>query len=224
MSNRYNIIPGQVFNSLTVIKEVEPHVTPGGTKKRRALCLCICGKEQTFWYCEIKKGGTKSCGCKKGEYVTQNKTEHGLCKSEVYQSWTAMCTRCNNPNSVKYKNYGGRGIKICDEWLKFENFYADMGHPPETKGYRYTIERIDVDGDYAPENCKWVSAKEQAHNKTNNVKVVVNGIEKNLLDVYDDYVAKNPNSTLKYKTIVSRIKTYGWSVEKAFSTEVKKKA
>lgn len=96
---------------------------------------------------------------------------HGRTKTKVFRVWRCIKNRCLNSKSDQWKNYGGRGIEICDRWLKFENFLADMGEPPDG----HSIERIDVNGNYEPGNCKWIPAKEQQYNKRNSVKLTFNG-------------------------------------------------
>lgn len=98
-------------------------------------------------------------------------TKHGMCETAIYRTWTDLCSRCNNPNHQKYKNYGGRGIRVCERWLKFENFYVDMGDKPKN----LTIERINNDGNYEPGNCCWATWKEQQNNRRNSCKIALKG-------------------------------------------------
>ena len=131
-------------------------------------CLCSCGNYTHVSVQNLEKGHTKSCGClaKKlsSERLTKRLTTHGMFRTPIYKTWERIKARCNNPNAVGYKNYGGRGIKLCARWNEFENFFADMGERP--KGL--SIERKDNDKGYSPENCKWVTQKEQCRNKRNN--------------------------------------------------------
>src|SRR5215510_2760970 len=104
--------------------------------------------------------------------------EHGLTGTRVYKTWRSMKERCLNPKNPSYKCYGGRGIKICERWLSFENFLADMGDKP----LGLTLERKDNNGDYTPENCYWATAKEQARNRGTNRYLTYNGITKTLTE------------------------------------------
>ncbi len=139
----------------------------------RWLCLCDCGKETIVFGKNLRKGNTQSCGCLSRELASQRAPTNLLAKthghsrshhggpSSTYESWGAMLQRCNNPNAGNYSRYGGRGIKVCERWLKFENFLADMGERPEDM----TLDRIDVEGNYEPGNCRWATAKEQSANR-----------------------------------------------------------
>ena len=121
------------------------------------LCRCKCGTEKLVLGSSLRKGASRGC------QPCQN-SRHGLLKNGVprsYKSWNSMTRRCINPKSEKWHLYGGRGIKVCSRWLKFENFLMDMGEPPE----KYQLDRIDSDGDYEPSNCRWVSPKENSNNR-----------------------------------------------------------
>lgn len=117
---------------------------------------------------KLQTNHTKSCGCfkKKGSQYA-----HGMCKTKVYAVWACMKHRCSNPNAQGYKNYGGRGIRVCDRWQKFENFIEDMGFPPEG----CSIDRIDNNGNYEPSNCRWATQKQQSSNHRKNVYIEYNG-------------------------------------------------
>lgn len=133
-------------------------------------CLCECGttkiiRGRCFQY---SASTTVSCGCHKREIVKKVNTKHGMYKMPIYGSWCHMKGRCENPNNEKYKDYGGRGIVVCKRWHAFDNFLADMG-PSHFKGA--TIERKDVNGNYCPENCEWISAGLQARNKRKTIDI-----------------------------------------------------
>lgn len=153
---KFNPSIGQRFGRLVVLGLSD-------YKRYRILCKCDCGNIVPIYKYNLRDGISKSCGCLRNEIVTKhghNTDKKG--KSPTYSSWDGIIQRCNNPNCKAYKHYGGRGITVCERWNKFENFLADMGENP-SKGY--SIDRIDVNGNYEPSNCRWATAKEQSRNK-----------------------------------------------------------
>jgi len=148
-------LTGKQFGRLTALNRLD------SDKNYHAkwLCLCQCGKHTTVLAGSLKTGNTLSCGCLKKE----NAFKHGLCKSLTYNSWDAMIQRCTNSNHRYFPDYGGRGIKVCQEWLDaFTNFLSDMGERPDK---RTTLDRIKVNKGYYKENCRWASLEVQAGNK-----------------------------------------------------------
>lgn len=129
MAARKKIEEGQKFGKLTVIKEVEPNVTPCGTKQRKFLCRCECGNEVVRTMSTLSNGAKTSCGCDKSSYIQKYFNDES--KSFLYTTWSGMRQRCNNPNNSSYKNYGGRGVTVCKEWdedfLAFEKWAKQNG-------------------------------------------------------------------------------------------------
>lgn len=137
-------------------------------------CRCDCGREKEVnRNCLLhKREPTKSCGCLQPEAARRN-ARHGLHQAKIYKQWTSMKQRCLNPMNPSFPDYGGRGIKVCRRWMKFENFLADMGNPPnigQRPGGLY-LERVDNDKGYGPRNCKWASPSEQLLNRRNSIHI-----------------------------------------------------
>lgn len=203
---------GKKYGMLTVIKRIDDKICPKGNHETRYECICDCGNTTSVYGNYLRSGHTKSCGCyNNNRLVSMNKT-HGISGSRLYNVWKGIRGRCNNPNNKSYKNYGGRGIKLCDEWDDYENFHDwayDNGYDESAKHGECTIERIDVNGDYCPENCRWATNKEQSSNKRNNHLITLDGVVHTLsqwCEIYD----------IKQSTVRQRLKN-GWTEKDALT-------
>lgn len=136
---------------------------------------------------------------------------HGMAETKTYKAWASMRQRCENPKKHNYHNYGGRGVRVCERWQDFKNFLADMGEAPAG----YSIERIDVNGDYCPENCKWIPFHEQTRNRRVTLRATVNGVEVTMKEACEKL-------GLNYRTVQSRINIMGWTKEEALGLCTKK--
>lgn len=206
-------LTGQKFGRLTVIKKAENIRTAKGKIITRWICKCECGKETTVRAGQLVIGKTQSCGCLRYERLKETNTKHKMSKTKLYQKWSHMMQRCENPNVERYSHYGGRGIKVCDEWHNFKNFKEWA----KSSGYseNLTLDRINVDGNYCPDNCRWVSWNVQANNTTRNHYITYNG-ETHSLSEWSKIL------NISYTVLRARINRSKWDIEKAFTTPVKK--
>ena len=160
-------IEGMKFNRLTAVRFSHKHIYPCGKAKEYWIFKCDCGKEKILEKAKVVNGSTLSCGCYAIEKVKEYNTTHHLTKTRLYRIWLGMKSRCYNNKKKDYKNYGGRGIKVCTEWksdfMNFHSWAMDNGYSDNL-----TIDRIDVNGNYEPSNCRWVDMKVQAKKRRNN--------------------------------------------------------
>lgn len=157
---------GGRYGRLSVIEFSHSKKHKSGSVSAYWLCMCDCGETTKVRGGTLRSGKTTSCGCYQKELIGNARRTHGAYLTAEYKTHTAMKMRCYNPNNQRYPDYGGRGIKVCDRWLEldgigFSNFLEDMGYRPEG----YSIERVDVEGDYEPSNCKWIPLVEQVNNR-----------------------------------------------------------
>lgn len=206
---------GKIFDKLTILNRVK------NSKSGNAqwLCLCECGNNKFISGSDIIKGKTKSCGCIRKETTTKRNLKHGHSKrqnsSSIYMIWANIIQRCTNPKHIGYKNYGGRGIIVCDRWNpkrggSFENFLEDMGERP----LGLTIDRINNDKGYHKSNCRWRTIKEQSRNKRNNIFISFNGKTQCVTDWQTE-------TGINLETIKYRI-DHGWTPEEALTTLTRK--
>lgn len=187
-------LAGKVFGKLTV----QHHI-----KNKLWQCICSCGNSRITQEAELIKRGLKSCGC--AGLDTQFKPEHGMYQTPEFITWNGTFGRCRTS-----PDYAGRGIKVCERWNDFATFYADMGPRPSTN---HSLDRIDVDGDYSPENCRWATSKEQANNRTTTHYLELNG-EKHSLTEWSEKLG------ISQSVIAGRLRR-GWTVEKTLTEPVK---
>lgn len=196
-------LTGKTFFRLTVIGRGEKNKY--GQKQWN--CSCECGENTNALSNDLTHGRVKSCGCLNIEKIKTNKLTHGMSYTSEYRIWTRMKQRCYS-DTTGAKNYRDRGIKVCDRWLEsFENFYEDMGSRPSPK---HSIDRIDNDGDYCPENCRWATRTEQQNNTSKNVRLTLNGETKTMTE-WARVLGISP------QTIRARNRK-GWSDEKVLTT------
>ncbi len=177
-------------------------------KHHYLLCRCRCGIERIVTRNNLRKGASRSCGC----LALEVHTKHGECKSgnsKTYGCWLGLFARCRNPRHPSFENYGARGITVCERWKTFANFLADMGRKPPG----LTIERIDNEKGYSPENCRWATHGEQNRNMRSNTFFTHDGVSMILVDWAR---RKGMNiTTLRY-----RVWKLGWTMERAVTTPV----
>jgi len=136
-------------------------------------CKCECGTEKLIRSQQVREGRSLSCGCLRKERLQEANVKHGMSHTPAHNRWMGMVQRCTDPHHHAYKDYGGRGIKVCERWLTFENFYADMGDPPQPG---MSLDRYpDNDGNYEPGNVRWATKKEQANNRRSSKLLTYNG-------------------------------------------------
>jgi hypothetical protein len=208
-------LTGMRFGKLLVLSEVERPGKRGQTNRRAWLCQCDCGETKAVRaFALLKEHGTRSCGCLRREWcagtLRAKNTRHGKSKTSEYGIWKKIIARCTDPGETHFKDYGGRGIAICDRWLQsFEAFHEDMGPRPSGD---HSIERIDNNGPYDPGNCKWATRREQGRNKRSNRRLEHDG--KSLI------VADWVRITGIPKTIILSRLARGWDVSRVLTEPV----
>lgn len=211
LKSRFKDLTGQKFERLTVIKRVN-------NKKNGEvmwLCQCVCGNKKEVSSNNLLKGLVKSCGCMKKEQdkINLENSTHKLSKTRIYHIWAKIKHRCYNNHNNRYHCYGGRGITVCDEWkndfMSFYNWSMQNGYNDTL-----TIDRIDVNGNYEPNNCRWATYVEQGTNTRSNHLITYNG-ETHCLSEWCRIL------NLNYARTINRLNVYNWSVEKAFTTPKK---
>ena len=194
--SRLRDLSGQSFGQLTVI-ERDLTIYPGKKKTTRWWCKCKCGKVFSANSDDIVRGHTNSCGCyhkqKASEFLTKERSKsnnYHLSKTKAYRTWRAMMSRCYKSNFTFYSYYGGRGIKVCERWHTYTNFLEDMGQPESNM----TIDRIDPNGDYCPENCKWTTMQRQNNNRRSCIFVLIDNKKLSVADFCREFNLDYPQT------------------------------
>ncbi len=210
------ILAGEKFGRWTAIHPV------AGCERKKWVCRCDCGTERAVQPSCLRSGSSQSCGCLHREVVSElaktMRLKHGASRGDgtrAYTSWLLITQRCTNKNNKKYKDYGGRGITVCERWTGpdgFATFLSDMGEPPPGM----TIDRKENNGGYSPENCRWATAKQQSRNRRSNIMVTMNGMTKTLIEWCEEF-------GVKYKLVHNRVRGLGWDVSKAITSPAKAK-
>lgn len=206
---------GLVFGRLTVTA-VEKHRSPH--RRRIVRCICNCGNSKSLLLNHLRTGATRSCGCLLREKSRERmrsiqplgrggSRRHGQSGEPEYHVWRSMKARCVNPNTSNFRHYGQRGIKVCKRWLSFDAFFADMGKRPSAK---HQLERINNNGNYSKQNCRWATCSEQARNRRSTRFITFNG-ERLPATVWADRLGLNRGA------IAQRLNT-GWTLRDAVTT------
>lgn len=206
-SERYSWMIGKRFDFLTV-ESVER------TNGRIVChCVCKCGTRKNVRRDHLISGKTASCGCLRKITTYNRSTTHGMKNTRLYRCWRNMKTRCYNPGYIEFDRYGGRGISVCDEWQSFLPFCLWA----LTHGYseELSLDRIDNNGDYCPDNCRWATPKEQSLKRCTNVYITYNGTTKHISE-WDKEIGASKSGRVRARL------NAGWSVEKAVTTPVEK--
>jgi hypothetical protein len=199
-------IEGARFGRLTAVRR--------SPRRRFWLCQCDCGQTVEVFSSSLIQGVTRSCGCLAREIWLSARTKHGRHGTKEWKAWIGMRYRCSDPKYILWKDYGGRGIRVCERWKNsFEAFFQDMGAAPSPE---HSLDRIDSDGDYSPENCRWATLAQQAGNKRTVRLYEHEGRRLHLADW-------SRVTGINYGTLMDRIRS-GWSIEKALTVPVRGKA
>jgi hypothetical protein len=206
-------LTGKNFGRLTVTKRLENKILPSGKSQTRWLCKCECGNQHIASGENLKSGNVESCGCYAKEIQIKTHIKHGMSRTRIFNEWRSMKKRCTNKSRKDYKHYGDRGIKVCDEWFEdFMSFY----NWAMANGYKdnLTLDRKNVNGNYEPDNCRWITNKEQQSNRRSNRILVYNGEALTITKMADKYHISR--YALAYRL------NKGMDIEKALFTPVDK--
>lgn len=204
---RFRDLTGQRFGRLVAIELDDDYISPAGYRKKRWRCKCDCGNNVTVWAGNLLSGHTYSCGCAHLEKMAKGNPKHGKCHTRLYNIYCGIIQRCENKNSEYYYRYGQRGIKMCEEWRNdFELFY----NWAINNGYKesLSIDRINNNKDYCPDNCRWATRVEQANNTSRSHFIEFNGEKKTIAE----WEKETGITGLSYRI------NAGWDIELALTT------
>jgi len=212
------VVPGEEFNRLTILQELSPDISPGGHVSRKVRCKCECGVVKDYYFQAVRRGLSKSCGCYRNEQIQKATVTHGASIGQrqgrpllaEYRTWRGMLARCK-PGNVGAEDYGDRGIRVCQRWIEdYLNFFEDMGPKPSPD---HSLDRIDVNGHYCPENCRWATREEQMRNTRRAITATIDGVTKPIAEWCESL-------GLAYDLVRHRIYA-GWEPEAALTTPKK---
>lgn len=213
-------LTGKKIGRLTIIKRISE------ASPIKWLCRCDCGNYTEVFGYNLTRLHTTSCGCfnkeqnKKRIVKKENNVfyKHGKSDTKLHSLWRSMIGRCYNTNNKAYKNYGGRGIKVCEEWkndfMSFYNWAISNGYNEMKNKFEQSLDRINVNDNYKPDNCRWATAKQQANNKRNNHIIEYKGEKHNIAEWAKIY-------NMKRGTLQARLNVYNWDIKKALETPIK---
>jgi hypothetical protein len=204
-------LTGNKFGRWTVVRMLDERIR----KQTSCLCRCECGNESRVIATRMRNGTSRSCGCLNIEIVKSAKSTHGLSSTNLFGTWANLKDRCLNSESRSYKNYGGRCITVCDEWIESSQNFMEWAL---SNGYAkgLSLDRINNDGPYAPENCRWTTARAQLNNRRGNIIIEFRGISQTIAQW---------EQQLGFKTSVlhQRIRRAKWSIERALTEPVRRR-
>lgn len=208
-------LTGRKFGQLTVVSRAKDSISPSGRKRVMWSCTCTCGNNTTVSSDALLGGNQVSCGCYRKKHTSEMFTKHGKTDSRLYGVWSAMKARCYNKNLYEYRFYGARGIYVCDEWRDdfsaFEKWMLDNGYDEHAPRGQCTIDRIDCDGNYTPENCRIITQQEQVNNLRSNHLIEYNGE----IHTLAEWGRITGISSFKINNRITRL---GWTAERALTT------
>lgn len=212
---KFNDLTGKRFGRYTVVERAPDHISASGRHRSQWKCVCDCGTEMLVMGENLTSGNSKSCGCLQKDAVSAANSTHGQAESKLYGVWCAMKHRCYNAQDPHYSLYGGRGITMCDEWrndyAEFQRWAIEAGYQEGAARGQCTIDRIDNDKGYCPENCRWATSREQMNNVRYNHYLEYNG-ERHTIAEWSRI------TQIPYDKILNRINKLGHTPEKALTT------